>query len=246
MLVQIACGKNIHHISKHPSEVLKFVKSYLPQDPIILEAGAYNGEDTIEMSKFWPTARIYAFEPVPELYYELKKRTSTYSQIKTYSSALSDKQGLATFYISEYTSNPGVAGASGSLLAPKDHLKYATNVIFPKQIKVKTDTIDQWAKKNNINHIDFMWLDMQGHELTALKKALTILPKVKLIYTEVEFVKAYEGQPVYREVREWLEQQGFEVLAIDFDEIIAAQGEKIPVGHGENWFGNVIFIRKDM
>lgn len=248
--VQLAFGdpkdNKIHSMSKKAINVLKFVKDYLPQNPIVLEAGAYNGVDTKIISTLWPKGRIHAFEPVPELYEVLKKSTSSVKNITCYKTALSDKKGTASFYVSEYESNPGIPGASGSLLAPKEHLKYATDVKFPKKITVDTITIDQWAKHYKIEYIDFMWLDMQGHELTALKHSLSILPTVKLIYTEVEFVKAYDGQAVYQEVKEWLNEQGFEVLAIDFNEKVASLGDAIPVGQGDNWYGNVLFIRKDL
>jgi len=47
------------------------IAKYLPVNPVIIEAGAYIGNDTLEMSKVWPKGRIYAFEPVPMLYEKL-------------------------------------------------------------------------------------------------------------------------------------------------------------------------------
>jgi 2-O-methyltransferase len=241
-------GKKIQHISKKASEVFNFIKPYLPNNPVILEAGAFDGTETKLMSQIWPLAQIHAFEPVPELFQKLKRTCHATKNINTYQLALSDKEGFAEFHISEWVANPGVSLQSGSLLTPKEHLKYASQIVFPKKISVETISIDQWAKNNKVDHVDFMWLDMQGHELTALKYALSTLAKVKLIYTEVEFVKAYEGQALYKEVREWLCEQGFEVLAIDFDEKVASLGDAIPVGDGKgyDWFGNVLFIKKDM
>jgi 2-O-methyltransferase len=233
----------IHHLIENDADsLIRFIQPYLPHNPIILEAGAFDGSDTARLSRFWPASQIHAFEPVPEIYATLKKTIAGLHNISTYPIALSDSKGFATFYISEFTANPGIPGASGSLLAPKDHLERAPYVIFPKQIIVETLTIDQWAQLHNVDHIDFMWLDMQGHELTALKNSLKILPSVKIIYTEVEFTRAYEGQPLYKDVKEWLALHGFELLAIDFDEAEALK-DHIPAGH--EWFGNALFIRKN-
>ena len=82
---------------------------------------------------------------------------------------------------------------------------------------------------NNIDHIDFMWLDMQGAEYQMLKKSKIILPTVKVIFTEVSLLQMYEDCPLYPEFRAWLESEGFEVVA-----------EQLP------WkdMGNVLFIRK--
>ena len=155
--------------------------------------------------------------------------------------ALSDKVGTAEFFISEFTWRPGLASGSGSLMTPHEHLKFDETIIFPKKITVDTTTIDIWAKQNNVTHIDFMWLDMQGHELTALKSAKTILSTVKLIFTEVEFVEAYKDQPLYKDLKDWLMAQGFIILATDFDEDYA---ERKDIKPGESYMGNVLFINE--
>lgn len=229
----------ISKISWQIDEVLNFVKPLLPDNPVIFEAGAYNGLDTRKMVEFWPKSFIYTFEPVPELYALLKKNTADLKNVRRFPLALSDKKGTAQFFISEYVYAPGTPSQSGSLLAPNEHLERSKEVVFPKHITVPTQTIDGWARENKVSHIDFMWLDMQGHELNALKHATHILPTVKLIYMEVEFVKAYKDQPLYNDVKAWLESKGFSVIALDFDESHALR-ESIPVGEG--YFGNAIFI----
>jgi FkbM family methyltransferase len=162
--------------------------------------------------------------------------------VHTYELALSDRKGTAEFTISEMKQNPGVPSASGSLLEPQDHIKYDNMVVFPTKITVSLSTVDLWAAENGISNIDFMWLDLQGHELTMLKNSKAILPGVKLIYMEVEFVEAYKNQPLYWDIKSWLEEQGFEVIALDFEESHARLGNQIPFN--EQYCGNVVFINK--
>ena len=45
----------------------QFMYKYL-KDPVIIEAGACDGEDTVIMSNMFPNGMIYSFEPVPALY----------------------------------------------------------------------------------------------------------------------------------------------------------------------------------
>lgn len=232
----------LHGWPNRPDEVIDFVKPLLPVNPIVFEAGAYDGTDTIRMAKAWPQGRIYAFEPVSENYMTLKGRIKGFHNIAIFPAALSDKNGISTFYVSEYHSAPGRPGASGSLLAPQAHTKYDKEIVFPRQTEVTTLTVDNWAHLHNVLTVDFMWLDMQGHELTMLKHAGSILPTVKLIYMEVEFIEAYAGQPIYRDIKSWMEANGFEVLALDFDEEHAARCDKIQ--SNEQWFGNALFISK--
>ena len=49
----------------------KYFLKFLPENPVILEAGAHKGKDTVEMAKLWPAGTIHAFEPVPSLFKKL-------------------------------------------------------------------------------------------------------------------------------------------------------------------------------
>ena len=229
-------------ISRDTSEVFLLMKKLLPKDPVILEAGALTGNTAKQMAKLWPDGEIHTFEPIPEHYANLVKNTASFKNIKTYPLALSDKKGSATFFVSQRTNKPGKPSASSSLLSPKEHLNFSKTVVFPKQISVETTSIDLWAQEKMISKIDLMWLDMQGHELTALQYATKILPTVKLIYMEVEFVEAYEGQPLYSNVKTWMALNDFEPIALDFDEEHALLGSAIKKGR---WYGNALFAHKN-
>jgi FkbM family methyltransferase len=222
----------VEKIQNTTEAVLNFVKDYLPDNPIILEAGAFEGTDTIKMSNMWPKGTLYSFEPVPQLFNYVQHITKNILNVYLHNIALSDKNGFAQFHVSELAGRPGVSYGSGSLLAPKEHLKYDPNIVFNHTIDVKTITLDDWAQEKNISQIDFLWLDMQGMELNVLKSAESILRTVKVIYVEVEFIQAYAGQYLYGDVKGWLESKGFEEVARDFD-------------YPPKWYyGNCVFVRK--
>ncbi len=211
--------------------IINFVKSYLPENPVILEAGAYCGKQSIIMSKFWPSSIIHSFEPVPKIYNKLKKNTVNYTNINCYDYALSDKTGEAAFYMSYEQKQPNFPSQSNSLLKPKDHLAYST-LMFKEKITVKTKTIDEWAKENNINNIDFFWLNMQGYALNTLIASPEMLKIVKVIAIEVEFMEIYENEYIFDDVKRWLTSQEFELAAVNFEPDL------------KYWFGDAIFIRK--
>lgn len=221
------------------SEVLPLAAPFLPPAPVIVEAGAFNGSDSEKIARFWPKGRVHSFEPVPELYVNLRQRSLLYSNITPYPNALSDCSGPAIFYLSEHIDQPGQVWGCGSLLPPKDHLSYDHWVFFPKEITVETLTLDDWAKAHTIQSVDFLWLDMQGCELNMLKVS-ELAKNARAIFTEVEFAEAYESQALYPEVMMWMEEQGFEALACDFDE------EKIVdyLETKERYYGNVLFVKR--
>src|SRR5579885_2222 len=220
---------HVLQINKHT--LLPLIKPYLPINPVIVEAGAFNGRDTKALTIFWPLATIYAFEPVPEIFAMLVENTKMIPTVHRYQYALSDNNGTATFYVAESPKKPGQPYQAGSLLKPKERLKLS-DIEYKKTTEVQTITLDTWATQFHIDRIDFLWLDMQGYELNVLKAAPHVLKQVTVIYTEVEFVQAYEGQYLYKEVKEWLEHEGFTMIARDFPET-------------PTWFfGNALFVRK--
>lgn len=213
-----------------PHQALGHIQSHLPQNPIIIEAGAYDGRETLRMAKLWPHGIIASFEPVPELFEKLKANTTDTPNVRCYQIALSDSTGTATLHISEKPTKPGRASQANSLLKPDKRLELSP-LIFPRTIQVPTITIDDWAKQHGIDHIDFLKLDVQGYELNIIKSSPHMLETVKAILTEVEFVHAYQGQYLYAEVKSWLESHGFTMIAKDFS-------------NETDWFfGNALFVR---
>lgn len=225
LVAHIPPSEPIHLANENSSAVLNLVKSYLPENPVIVEAGAFDGNDTVRISQFWPLGHLHSFEPIPSLFEITTQKTQNFPNVKCYQKALSDQSGIATFYVSYYH---GLLGASSSLLPPKEHLDLAPDVEFLQTIDVESITLDDWAKQNGIEKVDFLWLDMQGYELNTIK-ASKIAKTAKVIYTEVELVEAYKGQYLFGDLCAWMSANGFQLKAIDFDE-------------SNSWYGNAIFV----
>lgn len=201
------------------------LKKILPANPTIIDCGAHIGADSIELARIFPDSKVYAFEPVPEVYHSLQHNVRKYKNIFTYQLALSNRNGTSKMYISS-----GDSDASSSLNKPVDHLADHPGVEFNNELEVKTRSLDQWAKENNIQSIDFLWLDMQGHELEMLKASVIILPRVKVIHTEVSVRESYAGVTTYQAYKEWLIAAGFVLYK-----------EAVPANYD---MGNALFVRK--
>lgn len=205
---------------------LEYIAGFLPADPVIVEAGAHVGIDSLSMASRWPKGTIHAFEPVPTLYEKLNENVKCFDNIHCYPYALGDSNTIAELHISS-----GDSDGSSSLLIPKEHLTEHPSVTFNTSIDICTITLDSWAEERGISYIDFLWLDMQGYELNALKSAISILPTVRAIHTEVSLKEMYQGAPLYAELRQWLYEQDFRVCL-----------ESLP------WedMGNVLFVRSSL
>ncbi|HSX26191.1 MAG TPA: FkbM family methyltransferase [Chlamydiales bacterium] len=219
-----------------PIESMTLAMRYLPEDPIIVEAGAYNGRESCYLAKLWPKGHVHTFEPVEQLYNITAARVQSIPNITAYKLGLGDACGLRTIYLSTEEGEQWVdrVSMSSSFYEPKEHLNYSAT-LFKGTEEVEMITLDQWAALQGIPKVDLLWLDMQGYELPALKAGTNLLKTVSVILTEVEFIEAYEGQPLYKEVKSWLESQGFVLIAGNF---------KFP--RTDQFFGDALFVRQEL
>ena len=107
-------------------------------------------------------------------------------------------------------------GCSSSLLEPTgEHLKEFTTVSFDLSIKVKNIKLSDWARINNVEKIDFLWIDAQGMELKIFQSIGDFISKIKLIYTEVSTKEFYKESDNYGELKKYLARYGFELYKDD-------------------------------
>lgn len=207
------------------SPLAQIMEKNLPPDPVIVEAGAHAGDDTLAFSKRWPQGRIHAFEPIPNLFAELQKQVADCTNVVCYSSALADKSGTVTMHLSE-----GSMDASSSVLPPKRHLDYHPDVEFVRQLEVPAITLDDWMTQNQITRLDALWLDLQGFELPVMQASPQALSKVRIVVTEFSDVELYAGQARFSAIHEWLVANGFKCI---YRERLWLYG------------GNALFLRQD-
>lgn len=203
-------------------EYVALIRPFLPQNPIILEAGCHSGDDTVILTKSWPEGMVYAFEPVEKCvgfaHQELLR--NNVKNAKRFSLALSKISGIQTFYYSTSI------GAASSLLESNDLCDYQD---IPLQ--VNGTNLDEWASTNKVNHIDFMWLDMEGNEYHVLNSAPTILKTVKVIISEVNFREFRKGTTQYIDLYNLLVNNGFKLYKI---------------WGNLQWQGTALFVRADL
>lgn len=209
-------------------KMFSMIVSYLPVQPLIVEAGAYDGKNTIQMATQWPHGTIHAFEPVPAMAERLVYNTRHISNIVVHPYALSERNGTELFYVMHKKRAPHQPSQTGSLLEPQDAMH--PRMVRGQTIEVTTCTLDTWAADNQITHIDLLWLDTQGTELTILEHAPTMLSHTRVIHIEVNFVQRYANQPTSDEVMAFLTNHNFTFIGVDADK---ASGRL---------FGNALFV----
>lgn len=197
------------------TDYLGVAERYLPNNPVIIEAGAHNGTDTVAMKQKWPQSTIYAFEPREDVYLVLTSKTQGLDNIHTFQLALGDQVGQQLFYLSNPNPNELFdwdSDAQNSLFKPlKENWPedWDNKIKFDNSTVVNVTTLDYWSIEHKVEKVDFLWLDLQGNEFQVLNSSPRILDTVRVIKTEVSAIPLYEGTLLFNEYKKWLEDRGF-------------------------------------
>jgi FkbM family methyltransferase len=197
----------------------------------IVDGGAYRGDFSIEIAKVFPDATVYAFEPQKESYGLLSNATRKVSGIKIYNCALSSKSGKSILHTNVSPLTSSLSNVS------KDGLHYFQGYTNPEGIEeVEVTSLADFLSGENIPRVDILKLDLQGHELQAIKGMAEFIKTVKLIFIEVQFLEIYQGTPLFSEVETFLRSKGF--VFYQFYGLVRSQI------NGRLLYGDAIFINQ--
>ncbi len=202
---------------------LEIIRAILPDNPTVFEAGAFNGTESVQFATLWPKGKILSFEPNPAQFAKYQERAVHFSNMYGYNLAVNTYNGVTKFFLCWGTNgvDPVFEGAS-SLLPASESMKI--HYMGPI-IAVPCVIFDDWCAENDVSTVDFMWLDLEGFELSFLKSSPQILKTVKVIYTETNFYRFREGTAQYADLKSFLESNGFILIAHWYNE--GLQGDAI-------------------
>lgn len=108
-------------------------------------------------------------------------------------------------------------GQSSSILPLGTHKAHYPQIGVVESREERTKRFDTFYRKNitsiELEHVDFINLDVQGAELKVLKGFGTLLSQydnIKAIYSEVNFEEVYVGAPLVSELDDHLSSFGFQ------------------------------------
>jgi FkbM family methyltransferase len=146
-------------------------------------------------------AEVVGFEPQVEALAELERLKSPRERYLPYAIGDGEERLLKVCTGSGMTSllepDP-IALSHFSLIEPHGQVV--------ERVPVQTKRLDDVAE---IESIDFLKLDNQGFELTALQNGRQKLKQAVAVQTEVSFVALYQGQPSFGEIDLEMRSQGF-------------------------------------
>ena len=204
-------------------------KSLLKQSGIslVIDGGANRGQWAWAVINDFPVLKVLSIEPVMSAYSELAVAASRHKNWEVLNVALSDHSGTAIINVSNNDEQ------SSSLLIPGSHLNYYPNVKFTELQETSLLTLDSLDIPES--EVVYLKLDIQGHELNALKGGVKLLQQVKAIELEMSTDEPYLGQSTFFEIVTFLNKYGFKIFSFA-DAFRGIDGQTIYI--------DVLFVRK--
>jgi FkbM family methyltransferase len=143
-----------------------FVRRYLKKGMVVLDVGANEGYYTLLASKcVGPSGRVIGFEPSPRERRRLRMNlwVNHCINVRVEGLAIGSVEGRVNFHVVE-----GAETGCNSLRPPDIQGK-------TRPVQVAVATLDQFLRRNAIQRIDFIKMDIEGAELSALQGAAGLL-----------------------------------------------------------------------
>ena len=138
--------------------------------PVIFDVGANNGAWSSNLARVLKrtSAEFHLFEAAPTILPYVRQRLGEIPNPTLVEKAISDETGTITFHAPD----AGVGAGLGSVHARRDAGVPETRY---QVIEVPTITLDAYAKEAGVGRIDLLKMDIEGHELYALRGAAGLL-----------------------------------------------------------------------
>lgn len=200
----------------------------------IFDVGAYDGRSIESYKKVFSKSIIFSFEPTPNVFKYLVRKYSHRNDVKLFNTALSSEIGEAEFHINNSLLTNSLIESSKDEYT-SSQISYSTK----EKITVKTNTIDNFCKTENIDKINILKIDVQGADIMVLKGAEKTLreKKIDLIFVEVEFLQIYKNQPLFHELSSFLHLNGYYLYSL-YNISLSNKGQMI--------YGDAVFLSPDI
>lgn len=189
----------------------KIKRIHFTDESVVFDVGANTGEFTrMAISDTDNNLIVYCFEPVHttfSAFNEVMSKLDRSANIIMVNAALSDTNGVANIYTSGYL--------SGTNSMHKRHLGALGEIRQNNVEKIKTIRGDSFCIEAGIQHIDFLKIDTEGHELAVLKGFEQMLLEKKIDFIQFEYGGCWiDARVLLKDAFDYLLPQGYILVKI--------------------------------
>lgn len=176
----------------------------------VLDVGANAGQYAVRLRERGFRGCITSFEPLPDAFAELERRSAADSRWSCVRLALGARRGEAVLNIAK--------NSTSSSLRPmlERHVASAPGSIYTSSCTVRLQRLDDVFDEHvSPGDTCLLKIDTQGHEFDVLLGASSSLGRTHGLQLEMSLVPLYDGQMLFSELLEWVQAQGFELHALE-------------------------------
>lgn len=172
----------------------------------VIDVGANVGQFAVAAVKLLAPAKLYGFEPIPEVWEKLKRNTASLPQVEAQGLALGEATGQREFHLNSHSH-------SSSLLSlGHGHREAFPNAREIAAIAIQMSTLDTvFAGKELVSPV-LLKLDVQGYEAKVLEGGKATLARVRWVVAETSLRPLYEGEPLFLDLVGIMAEAGFRFL----------------------------------
>lgn len=147
---------------------------------VLFDVGANQGVFANQLIKAWQgmNYQLYAFEPSAKTFQLLQDRLPDLPYVHLVNKGMSEKAGALDLYFDK-------EGSGLASVYPRDLSHY--NINFSAKETIQLTTLDDFCAAEKIQQIDFLKLDVEGHELAVLKGGSRMIGEGKVRLIQFEF-----------------------------------------------------------
>ena len=144
----------------------------------VFDLGANTGIYSLIRGKGFPEDQIFSFEPNPVNYTRLvdNVKLNALTNVQTFPFAVGATKADLSFYVPK----SDIISDTSSTSSQFSNSTYGGQLAW-KEIKVSQLTLDSFCTENNLNQVNLMKIDVEGHEIDVLEGAREIIAKSKPI-----------------------------------------------------------------
>ena len=169
----------------------------------VIDIGAHSGEFSSAIRAILPAAQIYAFEPLPECYEQIKTRFKDDPNYRVFQNSLGDHRGRVKFWRSNFSKASSVLPMADM---HKAEFPWSSELV---PIDVPIAKLDDFVQHIATIPKVLAKIDVQGYEDRVIRGGAATLEKVDYIVTEVSFRPLYKGQGSFDDIYNLLKTLGF-------------------------------------
>lgn len=183
---------------------LQLLQAVAPQIETAFDVGMNLGEWTVDLLQLRPDARVHGFEPSRTTFDRLTRHGFP-PHVRLNHCGLSSQPGQATLHTF------GDCAGTNSLYARTS----ACSVDFAATETIQLGTLDSYCREHGVKQIDFLKIDVEGHELEVLRGAAALLAARAIHRIQFEYGQAWsESRSLLKDAFDLLQPYGYQLYKI--------------------------------